>query len=293
MKILEENNYYPFGLKHNSYNVDNFQPEYKYKYNGKELQEELGLNMYDYGARNYDPALGRWMNIDPLAETSRRFSPYVYALNNPIYFIDPDGMQAIPLDDHFDSSGRFLYTDFRKTNNIVIHSGVINFNQMNDEVQLKDFTFNESNYATLSNISDFYSKPAGVDLNKVHNGKISVADEIITGHKGGQPEGYINKYNDGTYSPKKLDGSEAIMTTNDSKVTIQLSNGKVHPILNDANNFTSTLDHEGGKIGHLINPNKKHSEIYKDQINKYSNTVTSEFNKLLKENFEYYKKRKE
>src|SRR5690606_26707732 len=61
-------------------------------YNGKELQDELGLNVYDFGARNYMPDLGRWANIDPLAEQSRRWTPYNYAYNNPIYWSDPTGL---------------------------------------------------------------------------------------------------------------------------------------------------------------------------------------------------------
>ncbi|MCD2257591.1 RHS repeat-associated core domain-containing protein [Psychroserpens luteolus] len=87
--------YYPFGLKHKGYNnvVNSTNIAQKYKYNGKELNEELGLDWYDYGWRNYDASIGRWMNIDPLAEKYYEFSTYNYVKNNPIYFVDPDGME--------------------------------------------------------------------------------------------------------------------------------------------------------------------------------------------------------
>lgn len=119
LKILEEDHYYPFGLKHNGYSANQQiivstcppgkicigQPgpvtitpvitpadvTYKYMYNGKELQDELGVGTYDYGWRQYDPSIGRFNKIDRFAEKYPSLTTYSYAGNNPIYFVDVQG----------------------------------------------------------------------------------------------------------------------------------------------------------------------------------------------------------
>jgi len=85
--LQQHDDYYPFGLE---ISRSILSPKNEYLYNKKELQEELGL--YDYGARFYDPLFGRFNIIDPLSEQSRRWTTYRYGFDNPIRFIDPDGM---------------------------------------------------------------------------------------------------------------------------------------------------------------------------------------------------------
>jgi RHS repeat-associated protein len=85
---VQTDDYYPFGMDIAS--GARLSPPNNYLYNKKELQDDLKL--YDYGARLYDPVIARWTSVDPLAEKSRRWSPYNFVEDNPVRFIDPDGM---------------------------------------------------------------------------------------------------------------------------------------------------------------------------------------------------------
>ncbi len=88
--VTQKSHYYPFGTAFaDKYDNGTNQP---YKYNGKELDGMHQLNLYDYSARYYESALGRFTSVDPLAEKYYSWSPYAYVMNNPLKYIDPKGM---------------------------------------------------------------------------------------------------------------------------------------------------------------------------------------------------------
>ena len=113
LKVIEENHYYPFGLKHTGYNSDQmmyvkeasvlkikpkpplFKTVYDKKFNGKSWETDLSLNIYDFHARGYMPDIVRTFQQDPKAEEMRRWSPYSFFFNNPMRFVDPDGMKPV------------------------------------------------------------------------------------------------------------------------------------------------------------------------------------------------------
>ncbi|MDZ7743610.1 MAG: RHS repeat-associated core domain-containing protein [Bacteroidota bacterium] len=76
-EVVQENHYYPFGLTYGGLGFTATQHN-RFKYNGKELDDEAGLRWYDYGFRRYDPQIGRWHVVDALAEKYLSSSPFAY-----------------------------------------------------------------------------------------------------------------------------------------------------------------------------------------------------------------------
>lgn len=198
LQIQEEHNYYPFGLTHQGYNNTPV-TTHPYRFNGKEINEELDLDWYDFGARNYDAALGRWMNLDPLAEQMRRHSPFNYAFNNPLVFTDPDGMA--PYTDLYDLNGKKIASDGvdNGEKKIVINNDTVKKVKKQSESEVK---------------SDLESGSYGTDVVDVPSNEVMGA--IASAYEGSESDGNERGFmmgTDGSVSSTEI-GTEGEVGTN-------------------------------------------------------------------------------
>ncbi|MBD3907365.1 RHS repeat-associated core domain-containing protein, partial [Chryseobacterium muglaense] len=211
-EIVEVNNYYPFGLLHNY--TATTQNAYQYKYNGKELQE---TGQYDYGARFYMPDIGRWGIVDPLAEVMRRYSPYNYAFDNPVNFIDPDGNAPYnPKDfygknsafsDDFDpnttiygngSFGGYKYYEMGFDYNGAGGNGGSSSALMNIMLGLGEGTWTNTGYGFTSNSHIALGYDGSYQsLNTLLDDYINIPEVVLTGNSSGwgnQIQNFFNSY---------------------------------------------------------------------------------------------------
>ncbi len=139
--ILEENNYYPFGLKHGGYNttkkeikynaqlagsieIQEVVPEavkFKYYYQEQERQDELGLNWDSFKYRNYDYAIGRFMSVDPLAEKYAYNSTYAFQENKMGLGRELEGLELDPFRKTIYTTDQYLYRITRNSNTLVVN----------------------------------------------------------------------------------------------------------------------------------------------------------------------------
>ncbi|WP_180908446.1 RHS repeat domain-containing protein, partial [Flavobacterium salmonis] len=187
LAIKEESNYYAFGLKQEGYNTVKIGVENKYKYNGKELQDEMGLNVYDYGARRYDPALGRWLSMDPLAEKYETLSPYNYVSNNPVNAIDPDGRLIVYVNGLLFSQALGMklnpFKSYRPESwGTQIQQDGLRFN--GKPINYWDVP-NENGYTTRGEINDMFNDYNNVYVNGSHHFRSQASERFEMGRKAG------------------------------------------------------------------------------------------------------------
>ena len=217
-------NYYPFGLKHKGYNnvvsSNGNSTAQKFKYNGKEEQDELGLNVYDFGWRNYDPAVGRWFNIDLLAEKHTELSPYNYVQNSPLIRFDPDGLTDYKLNKKTGDVTQIGDANDKPDRLFITRKGKLNKNKKTGEIKNKSIDVADG---ILEDGQNFKEDDNVIDVNgtnedgskqptdeEVEDFALALSKEVgkeISGHGFGNKSG-VSKLVLWKYKFNSIDGSE-------------------------------------------------------------------------------------
>jgi|GEM_PF-2093013 len=169
---VQRNGYYAYGGPYGDWNTNaDVQP---LKFLGKEWDHQHGLDLYDFGARLYDPAVGRWTTMDPLCEKYHSVSPYAYCHNNPVNRIDPDGR-----DDYYSVGGQFLFRDSKKTDRIIIRDLVSYSTKQqgwefgpNPDTPIEQTVLSAEAYSKI--FTNILSEMKDVDIYLLHNQSVSV-----------------------------------------------------------------------------------------------------------------------
>ncbi len=172
-KIIQEDSYYPYGMNMSglSHSSGEDLPN-KYLYNGKELQDDFGLGWYDYGARFYDPTGVHWTTPDLMAESYYAWSPYNYALNNPISFIDPNGMYV----DNYDiySNGNIVKYETNDKSNTYAY-----IKEDGTKHVVGTYNKNDKGLVQLGNIDDSGGSGANISVKSENSDRMYASGDAV------------------------------------------------------------------------------------------------------------------
>jgi len=189
-EIVEENNYYPFGMKHKGYNEVVNGRDHQYEYNGKEIDNEFGLDWYHYGFRMYDPAMARFTGVDPISDQFAFVSTYNYAENSPVKYIDLHGLQKA-LYDEDDNLVGYEVGEGQGPTQIAQDLNENYSCEMNCEITYVDIV--QDNADQFENAVNEDGTPKDKNDDSYKSGNIDPGDELIINADGGGENVNVNE----------------------------------------------------------------------------------------------------